>query len=142
MFQTESTIVKTTATCQLFHYIDRLSHRGHCSRAANFLILDLSILSISHHVSIRIFVSITVISQVVHQSELANHGLAGRDSAHIRLKRWFDKVLRVVPRHSQNLIVDKVGELISEQGAIDENVVVFEKDFSELVQSYRTVSHI
>ena len=66
MFQAESTIVKSSATCQLFHYVDRLSHRGHCSRAANFLILDLSILSISHHVSIRIFVSITVISQVVH----------------------------------------------------------------------------
>ena len=40
------------------------------------------------------------------------------------------------------MIVDKVGKLISEKCAIDENIVVFEHDFSEFFQSHWTFGHI
>ena len=123
MFHTDTAIIKTTAARQLFQYVDRLPHRCHSFWAAYFLILDLSILGISHHFAIGIYVCITVTTQVIHESELAYHGFAGRDSAHRHLERRFERVLL---GHPQNLVVDKVGKFISEKCAIDENIVVLE----------------
>ena len=123
IFHTDTAIIKTTATRQLFQYVDRLSHLSHRFWAAYFLILGLSILGIPHHVAIGIAICITVITQVVHQSELAYHGLAGRDSAHCHLERRFERVLL---GHPQNLVVDEVGKFISEKCAINENIVVLE----------------